>query len=65
MEDDLIYLVDGKRPQFFQMEDDQKKLNGRRPKYSCEWNTTLNSLKWEMTSIFLNSEDDLKRNNAT
>ena len=65
MEDDLIFLINGRRPQFFQMEDDLIFLNGRRPKYSCEWKTTSNSFKWKTTSIFLKSEDDLKKNNAT
>ena len=44
MEDDLIFLINGRRPKFFQMEDDlnilvngrqpQIHLNGRRPQYS-------------------------------
>ena len=65
MKDNLNFLANGRRPQFFQVEDNLNFFNERRPKYSCEWKTTSDSFKWRTTLIFLKSEDELNKNNAT
>jgi hypothetical protein len=65
LEDNLIFLINGRRPQLFQMEDNLNVLNKGQPKYSYEWKKTSNVFKWKTTSISLKSKDDLKKNNAT
>lgn len=51
MEDDLNLVANGRRPQYFQMEDD---LN-----YLEKWKTTSIISKWKINQLFWQMEDDL------
>ena len=61
MEDDLNIFKNGRRPQFFQMDDDLNLVLGNPRTWFSVCNLILTQLDeiWKTTSIFLKMEDDL------